>query len=544
MNQNANKVFYEIHVPTFYDSDADGVGDLLGIVEKLPYIASLGVDAICLTSFLETTNANTFYEVSDYCRVNPQIGESEDLVELLSKAHELGLSVFLSFPVSCTSDGHNWFEKGKSATSSYRQYYVRSSGKGKSGSNPPDKIKNRLGESRWAEDGIGGFYRNTFGISSPDLDLNDPLVRKEFCQIALYWKKFGADGLVLSSLDFSIEKIAIKAGKMLYNPSASLYSEGKENYTLLKEIRESVGEDFYIALRGGKADEIAACYLTKGKNPPVNAVFFSDMTEHSLFPVEKSVSLKKIVKQYANALSSALFENRIISLEDPMHARFLSSFDGFDSEEKYYYAAKTLAAMLLSAPGFVWLFQGEEIAMSNLVFRQSVLPSEKANPEDLDLKPDYVPEKSDPFQWDNKRHAGFTEADFPITPVCDNYVKINATIQENDPQSVLNFYKKMIEYRKAEPCLSLGDFHAYTKGNPLISAFTRSEGDDSILVIASLSDENVNYTLPEEIAKRGGKCEFGNYKLCSKFLHETVGLRPFETRIYKLNPLKKMISDH
>ncbi|MCR4726671.1 MAG: hypothetical protein K5753_05605 [Clostridia bacterium] len=529
---------YEIRVPTFFDSDADGVGDLLGVKEKLPELVSLGINAIVLTSVFETSNVNSFYEVTDFCRINPQIGELSDFSELLNEARENGIAVYLSIPLFCTSAEHSWFEKRKNPK--YASYYVSAPGKGKDGSVAPFRSKNRLGEEAWEEKDSGVFYKNTYGASSLDLDLENPELRNEMLSIVSFWKELGVAGFVIESLPFTIEKNAVKSGKLLYKPSPDLFAVGKDRFALLSEIRSRFGEDFHLLLRNLPQDEVVSLYLTDGNLPTIDALTFSNLDENTRLPSLKELNVRKWIKTYASIQSSPVARKTLLSVEDATHGRMLSSWKQCKDDQAYFYAAKSVALLLGASVGGVSLYQGQEIAMSDVVFRNSVTPIEE-NRQPSEKK--YIPLASDPYQWDHKKHAGFTSALFPFAPVRDNYVKINRRMQEEDPESVLNFYKKVLDFRKKSDVFSFGDFVFYPSAHPLIVCFTRSFQEKTLLVIASLSPENVNFAIPRALTDRKGRFVFGNYSIVSRLLHETVGLRPFEARVYSIEPEVKLLSE-
>ena len=207
-----NAVFYGIYPKSFFDSDGDGVGDLKGILSKLPYLVSLGADVIVLSSLFETTSEDLFFAPTDLCRVNPAIGTIDDFEELVSKAHESGLKVFLSFPLSATSVSHPWFEKSKESLSlnPYREYYTWQVGRKKS---PPDNKKTRFKTPLWSFDAkTNEWYRSFYGENYPELNYDNPRVRKDISDVFRFWKEKGVDGINVALL-----RLQLARARNIYN---------------------------------------------------------------------------------------------------------------------------------------------------------------------------------------------------------------------------------------------------------------------------------------------------------------------------------------
>jgi len=533
-------VFYHLCVPSFYDSDQDGIGDIKGVIEKIPYLHMLGVDGIVLSPIFESDRNKLRFAVSDYYRVNPLYGSDDDFTALIEAAHGQGLKVLLSLPISCTSTSHEWFEKSSDTAESnpFREYYYRSRGKDGKPHAAPDKIKDLSGTPRWYfSKKSGDWYRTIYGKDYPTLNYNNPRVRKQMTDVFLYWKQKGADGFFIEDCYFSIKRLTLPDGKLLYNVTDALFNDGGKTHRFLREVREKLGEDTPMILTAEGTDPSVFPYLTSGEKPIADSVVAENLFSFNRLATSKRFSKRKFFAAFMKSQKS--YCKRIsLMLEDRVHRRFLSAYMK-KGDLALSPCAKFLSAILLTSVGTPNIYQGEELGMSNFSDADFRKKSKKTDEKQADIS--ILVDARSPFQWDNKFNAGFTEGGFPYIPIHENYNKINAAAEARDPQSILNFYREMIAFRKASSALTIGSFEDHSKGHVL--CYVRSSDTERILIIANSKNKHMNFTVPGVLLEREATCEVCNYPLVSKPIHPTMGLRPYEVRIFRLSPILRDL-DH
>lgn len=517
-----SSVIYRIFPKSFFDSDGDGIGDLKGIISKLPYFVSLGIDTLALSSFLETDSDGALFSVTDFCRVNPALGTADDFDELVNKAHKCGLKIFLSFPISATSTSHPWFEKSKSASTlnPYREYYVWNNGRGK---NPPDNRKTRFKTSFWGfEAKSKEWFRCFYNEKYPELNYDNPRVRKEIVDVFRFWRQKQVDGFMIENLAFSTEKMLLRDQKTVYTVNEELFDEGKSVFRVLRDVKEKLQEEFPIILCTESVDLGLFPYLLQKQKPIADSLADCSLLCGTDLIARSSFSLKEFVKNYLTMQDSACAPTMILSFEDKDHSRLVSELAKV-TDETHPFAAKFLCVLLFCAPMTPSVYQGEEIGMSNYVFSK--------NDARTGIDPALFHARS-PFQWDNNPNAAFTDNEVSYFPANGNYHKINLLTQADNQNSVFSFYRKMIAFRKASSALSLGKFTDYSQGS--FVCFVRSSDSERLLVIANASPKHQNAQTPATLLGESAVCEICNYPIVSKTLNRTMGLRPYEVRIFRL----------
>ncbi len=519
-----NAVFYGIYPKSFFDSDGDGVGDLKGILSKLPYLVSLGADVIVLSSLFETTSEDLFFAPTDLCRVNPAIGTMDDFEELVSKAHESGLKVFLSFPLSATSVSHPWFEKSKESVSlnPYREYYTWQVGRKKS---PPDNKKTRFKTPLWSFDAkTNEWYRSFYGENYPELNYDNPRVRKDISDVFRFWKEKGVDGFFVENAYFSARKPLWGAQKPPYKLSEDFFEEGKDLYRILLALKEKFANEFPVFIQADAVEPGLYPYLLESEKPVADGLLSECLLSATRIACPTSFSLKDFVKTYLSLQKSPSAERLSVCFEDKDHTRLISKILSL-SDENYLPAAKLLAAMLLFSVSAPVLYQGEEIGMTDFTFTKSDLRN-KGQVDPL------LFHSRSAFQWDNVPHGAFTAAAFSAFPVNENYHKINLLAQSADPKSVFTFYRRMIAFRKGSSAVKSGNFKDFSYGN--FVCFLREDQTERLLFIANPTHKHVNVRTPSEFSNESALCEICNYDVVSKTLNQTMGLRPYEVRVFRL----------
>lgn len=520
-NSYKNAVAYRIYPKSFFDSDGDGIGDLAGITAKLPYLIALGADILVISSLFETDFEFVPYGTTDYRRINPVLGGMDDFEGLLAAAHASGIKIYLSISLSSTSAAHDWFNKSRtpSELNPYREYYIRQKGKDKIGKTPPDSEKNLFGAPAWVYDKRSGdWYKNLYGKDFPLLNFENPRVRRDILEIFRFWIEKGVDGFFVENARFSSKRVLISDPKPIYTVKEDFFDEGRLLYRILSEIKGKIAPSFPLVLNAESTDPAVYPYLIAGEEPIGNSLCAEGLIAPSRLPGKGGFSLKKFLTEYLTLMRAGYDGKISLAFGDPCHRRLLSAMN--PGKEYEIAAAKFLAALLLTANATPIVYQGEEIGMTDFLFKKS---TENA------MEKDYLSAGS-PMQWDNIANAGFgTESYLPVN---DNYRKVNIAAESADPDSVLTFYRRLIAFRKASSALSDGNFEDHSQGDSLL--FIRSTDTESLLIIANASKKRGNFKLPLALMGKDAYCELCNYTLVSQKLHPTMGLRPYEVRIYRL----------
>ncbi len=445
-------VFYEIFVRSFYDSDGDGIGDFNGIIEKLDYLndgdpqttSDLGIQGIWLMPIFPSPSYHG-YDVTDYQNVNQEYGSVEDFKRLLDEAHKRGVRVIIDLPLNHTSNQHPWFQQSLDPNSPYRNYYVWS-----------DTDPGYLGpwkQDVWHEGPDGGYYYGMFVADMPDLNYANPAVAEEMDAVVKFWLDLGVDGFRLDGARYIVEEGEKQADTLAthnYYKHLRTTVKGINPEALL--LGEVWTDDFTVSTytQGDELDlafdfDLANGMLTSAKNSQNNKVNNALTFTNKLFPQGRSAPF----------------------LTNHDQDRVMSQLDG-DVEK-----AKNAAAMLLTAPGAPFVYYGEEIGMSG-----------KRGAENTDIK------RRLPMQWTGGEQAGFTTGT-PWTPTWPFYNSVNVAVQNDDPNSMLSFYRQWIHLRNQNPALLFGETYILESSHPAIYAILRSGQGQGILILVNLSDQPV-----------------------------------------------------
>lgn len=489
-------VIYQIYPLSFKDSNGDGYGDLPGIIEKLPYIKSLGVDALWICPFYKSPLKDFGYDVTDHFEVDPIFGYMFDFEKLVSESHKLGLKVLIDLVLNHTSSDHEWFKESRSSkSSSKRDWYVWRSGKGESGSEPPNNWTSVFGGSAWTRDEITGeWYLHTFFDNQPDLNWRNEEVKGEMYKVIDFWLTKGVDGF---------------RGDALHH----LFEDG----------------DF--------ADEEVNSYFKPGFDNPYNAIFHSrteglpetikmilDISDHikkfgdTVFVTEAYLDLEGLLHVYKNCPidNHMPFNFNLLSLpwDAGVYKNFMDRYIGENPEFPKNYVLgnhdrhrvvsrvgkdKSLALALttLTLPGSAFIYYGEEIGMENLEILEAEMEDNwgKRIPG-MNLGRD--PERG-VMQWSEEEFAGFG-SEKPWIGVPQNQNLINVEVEEKDPNSVLNFYKKLLVLRK-EDIFREGEYIEMPVESDTIFQFKRKLGDREVLVAVNMGEKEAS--LPSAANAKG-----------------------------------------
>lgn len=511
-------VVYQIYPRSFKDSNGDGIGDLKGITEKLDYLQDLGVDVIWLSPVYQSPNDDNGYDISDYQSIMEEFGTMEDFDEMLAQAHSKGLKIVMDLVVNHTSDEHPWFvESRKSKDNPYRDYYIWREGKD---GREPNNWGSCFSGSAWMYDGqTQMYYLHLFSQKQPDLNWDNETVRNEVFTMMNWWIDKGIDGFrmdVISLISKPAEFVDGKAGVEGY-ASFSDAANGPHVHEYLQEMRQKVlnrADTLTVGECSGVTLEEAKKYA-RSDEKELNMVFqFEHMdvdADEGNKWTDKKMDLrdmKEVLTRWQKGLEGVAWNS--LFWENHDQPRSVSRY-GSDSREYQEVSAKMLATCLHLMQGTPYIYQGQELGMTNVPFGgiedfgdlESInayreLTEQGVYTQEEMLK--YLRYKSrdnarTPFQWDDSENAGFTEGT-PWIMVNPNYKWINAKDQIARKDSVFSYYKELIRLRKSHEIIVYGSYDLLLPEDPDLYVYTRTLGSEKMLVICNFSENTRDFTLP------------------------------------------------
>lgn len=535
-------VFYQIWPRSFRDGNGDGIGDLMGVYEKLDYIRSLGVDGIWFSPLYPSPNVDCGYDIADYMDIAAEYGGMDTFRKVLDGAHDRGMKVIMDLVINHTSDEHEWFQKSRRRIEPYTDYYIWRPAQ-PDGSLPNNWDSWFEGKAWQWDDLRGEYYLHLFAIKQPDLNMDNPLVRQEVKKVLQFWLDLGVDGFREDVVTLISKEPGLPDGEEAVAPiGLGKYNHGPGIHDYLKEFKQDV-LNHYDCVTLAEAPSITASialdYITEPDNEIDMMIQFESMCACCEFDdyVERPFSLKKLKKAWSDwqyALDGKGWN--MLYLENHDHPRVISRYG---SEKYRVQSGKMLAVAYLFQKGTPFVFQGQEIGMLNWH------PERPELYEDVHTLWQYHNEKTDlpaqerlerlwrcsrdsartGVQWDGSDNGGFTTGK-PWFAVNENYTQINVAQQEGDPDSLLNFYRKAIALRKTLPVVAEGAYREYFHDNEKLYIYTRACATQRLLVICSFSNE-------EEMLPLSDGYDIENAKLLLCNYQETAEtLRPWETRVY------------
>lgn len=555
-------IIYQIYPRSFQDTDGDGVGDLRGILQRLDYLQALGVTVLWLSPIFASPNADNGYDVSDYRAIQPEFGTMRDFDELLAEAHARGLKIILDLVVNHSSDEHEWFrESRKSKDNPFRDFYVWKPAKSANlipseGIKPatnvpardevddeylPNNWQSLFGGSAWTwDEATGEFYLHLFVEKQPDLNWENPRLRREVYDLMRFWLDKGVDGFRLDVVPFFSKPLTFPDYPPERFADLSAYANGPRIHEFLREMHDEVWSN-YDALNVGEGvgvrAEDANLYVSESRRelqmlyhfdhavPRDEARFLDPAPEFSL------VQMKQITRRWDEALGDDGWQSVYFGNHD--NPRMLSRFG--DPVRFPYESATMLATVLLTLRGTPSLYQGDEIGMTNC-------PFEAVNEfDDVQVRNAYDAlvrrgggdeaqflvaanriardHARTPFQWDDSPNAGFTTGS-PWLKVNLNFGQGVNAAEETAPKSILNFYRNLIELRKRTPALVYGHYRDVRPDDNAVWLYER-EWEGETWVIAC------NFTGETQEVELEGEVRFGNYTTGAT----SATLRPYESRV-------------
>ena len=538
--------FYQIWIRSFADGNNDGIGDLYGVYEKLPYIKKLGVDGIWFSPIYPSPNADFGYDISDYKDIHPDYGTLEQFKKVLDKAHELGLKVIMDLVVNHTSDEHPWFiESRKGKDNPYSDYYIWR--------DEPNNWNSLFEGKAWEYDKTRGqYYLHIFAKKQPDLNMDNPKVREEVKDIMRFWLDMGVDGFREDVINFISKKEGLPNG-LPFLPAVNgmpHYKDGPHIHEYLAEFRKVCQEYDCFQIGEGPMTTVKSAmnYLT-GDTKSLDMMFsFDHMMADCLYTeyVHRPFSLvkfKKALSKWQYALAGKGWN--ALYLENHDHPRVISRYG---SRHFWKESGTCLAVSYLFLQGTPFIYQGQEIGMMNIALpsiEHYVDVSSITNYHTYHLKED--PERRlhrihlssrdsarTPMQWDSSPNAGFSKVR-PWFYVNPNYKKVNVEAEKKDPDSILNFYRKALHLRKSSKTLIYGSYLEYFPKDPNIFMYERSLDDESYLIICSFSRFGEHVRLPEKFKGKKGSLVLSNYPGRNDPGRNDSKFRPYEARVYRFN---------
>lgn len=531
-----SSVVYQIYPRSFYDTNGDGIGDLQGIIEKLDYLSDLGIDVIWLSPVFKSPNDDNGYDISDYENIMEDFGTLSDMERLLEEGSKRNIKILMDLVANHTSDEHKWFiESKKSKDNAYRDYYVwRDAVAG----GVPNDLGSIFSGSAWEwDESTKQYYLHLFSKKQPDLNWENPKVRQEVYSFMNFWIDKGIGGFRMDVIDL--------IGKI---PDEKITGNGPKLHEYIREMNENTFGNKDLLTVGecwGATPEIAKMY-SNPENKELSMVF---QFEHigldqqpgrdkwDLKPLELT-DLKKVFNKWQTCFDKDGWNSLFWNNHDL--PRIVSRW-GNDKEGRVE-SAKMLATLLHGLSGTPYIYQGEELGMTNIRFTdiQDYKDIETLNMYKDRIAKGYSHEEimesvyakgrdnaRTPMQWTEEENGGFTTGT-PWIAVNPNYSLVNASAQINDPKSIYHHYKKLIRLRKDNEVIVYGDFLMLLPEDTNIFAYARTLNEDKIVVLCNFYGEETDYQLPKEY-EYAGELLISNYE-------DTVSnkLRPYEALMYKL----------
>ena len=541
-------VVYQIYPRSFCDSNGDGIGDLNGITGKLDYLKELGIDVIWLSPVYKSPNDDNGYDISDYQAIMDEFGTMEDFDRMLATAHEKGIKIMMDLVVNHTSDEHKWFiESRKSTDNPYRDYYIWRPAK-EDGS-LPNNWGSCFSGPAWEYDKTTDMYfLHLFSKKQPDLNWDNPAVRQDVFDMMNWWLKKGVDGFRMDVISLISKEPGLPDkepginGYATFNVSAN----GPHVHEYLQEMRQKAlnnADTITVGECSGVTLEEAKKYA-RSDEKELNMVFqFEHMDVDSDEKAGKWTTrkmdlrnLKKILTRWQKGLQDIAWNS--LYWENHDQPRSVSRF-GNDSDEYREISAKMLATCIHMMQGTTYVYQGEELGMTNCPFNtldnfrdlesinafHELTEQGKMTEEDMMAAIGYKGRDNarTPMQWDDSAYAGFSTAN-PWIMVNPNYTKINAKDQVNREDSVFKYYQKLIKLRHESELIVYGTYDLILDDDKDIYAYIRTLGDEKLIVYCNFSENTREVELPEEFTN--GKVLISNY-IDAKVNHK-ITLRPYE----------------
>ncbi|XXM71391.1 glycoside hydrolase family 13 protein [Lysinibacillus sphaericus] len=548
-------VVYQIYPRSFKDSNGDGIGDLQGIISKLDYLKELGVGVIWLSPVYESPNDDNGYDISNYKAIMDEFGTMEDWEQLLEGLHGRGMKLMMDLVVNHSSDEHAWFiESRKSKDNPYRDYYIWRPGKDE---NEPNNWTSFFSGSAWQYDeATDEYFLHLFSKKQPDLNWENPVLRNEIYDMMKWWLDKGVDGFRMDVINLISKEDGLPStpGGKTYDWGGDYFMNGPRVHEYLQEMNREVLSKYDMMTVGecpGASPEDAARYANE-EGTELNMIFTFEHMDLDSGPGGKwdvkdwtLADLKDVMTKWQKDLGGRGWNSLYLNNHD--QPRMVSRF-GNDREYRVE-SAKMLATFLHMMQGTPYIYQGEELGMTNVKFdsleeyndieihnmyREKV--TEGGEDHDKIMEAIYRKGRDNartPMQWDGSEHAGFTTG-APWLKVNPNYKEINAENALKDPSSIFYYYKELNRLRKEHDIIVYGTYDLILEDDPQIYAYTRTLGEEKLVILCNFTGEDAAFTLPEHLHAESLSLLIGNYDGSGDYTLEYGTLKPYEARVYKL----------
>lgn len=545
-------VAYQIYPRSFQDSNGDGIGDLQGIIQRLDYIKDLGIDVIWICPMYKSPNDDNGYDISDYEDIMEDFGTMEDFDALLTEVHDRGMKLIIDLVPNHTSDEHQWFiESRQSKENPKRDWYIWRDGKEGA---EPNNWESIFGGSAWQYDEqTNQYYLHVFSTKQPDLNWENPEVRDAVYGMMNYWLDKGIDGFRIDAISHIKKRPGFpdmpNPDDKRYVSSFDMHMNQEGIHEFLAEMKEKTYSN-YDVMTVGEANGVSVdeAHLWVGEEEgKMNMVFqFEHLDLWDTDPAKglDILGLKKVLTRWQKGLEkdgwNALF------IENHDKPRIVSTWG--NDKEYWYESATSMAAMYFLMQGTPFIYQGQEIGMTNVHF-----PSIE-DYDDVAVKNMYRLKREEgvsheeimeiiwstsrdnsrtPMQWSDDPQAGFTTGT-PWMKVNTNYQEINVKKQLEEDTSVLSFYKRMIQLKKENEVFTYGKYELLLDEDPQIYAYTRESENDKVIVIANITAEKAAFSV-EGLEQKHDQLLLANYEVAPHEVISECALQPFETRVYRLS---------
>lgn len=548
-------VAYQVYPRSFMDSNGDGIGDLQGMISKLDYIKELGIDVIWICPMYKSPNDDNGYDISDYQDILDEFGTMADFDELLVEVHKRGMKLIIDLVINHTSDEHPWFIESRSSKDNpKRDWYIWRDGKdGKE----PNNWESIFNGSAWEYDEkTGQYYMHLFSTKQPDLNWKNEEVRYSLYQMINWWLDKGIDGFRVDAISHINKEEGLKdmpnEKGLKYVPSFDKHMNVEGIHKYLKELKEETFAKYDI-MTVGEANGVSADdekdldEWVGEENGKFNMVFqfehlslWDASTKKKLDIVELKEVLSRWQKSLENKGWNALF------IENHDQPRRVSTWG---NDEKYWYESATaLGAMYFLMQGTPFIYQGQEIGMTNVKFNHIEDYNDVATKNLYRFKREEGMSHKEvmeiiwassrdnsrtPMQWSSEVNAGFTTGT-PWIGINENYKKINVAAQQENNRSVLQFYKNMIRLKKDNEVFTYGVYNLILENHPQIYAYTRTTNEDQVVVFANLSEKLATWEEQLAFHVHSNDLLLANYEVEDHDSVNVFSLKPYEARVYRI----------
>ncbi|MBF4692537.1 glycoside hydrolase family 13 protein [Fusibacter ferrireducens] len=554
-------VIYQIYPRSFMDSNGDGIGDLKGVTQKLDYLKDLGIDVIWLSPVYKSPNDDNGYDISDYQEIMTEFGSMADFDCLLEEAHKRGLKIIMDLVVNHTSDEHQWFKEScKSKDNPYRDFYIWKEG---NGDMPPNSWASFFEGSAWAHhEETDMYYLHLFSKKQPDLNWDNRVVRQKIYEMMQWWLDKGIDGFRMDVINFISKTPGFPNGKKIegtpYTEKEPFIVCGPHFHEYLKEMNREVLSKYDI-MTVGETPSISVEEAQKTTDVNANELNMVFQFEHMDIENEGNskwsdrrfelIELKHILSKWQYGLNDVGWNSLYWNNHD--HPRVVSRFG--DDKQYWKASAQMLATCLHMLKGTPYIYQGEEIGMTNVTLDHidaykdiETLNAYKRYTEELGFTNEKMmrciynrsrDNARTPMQWNAQPNAGFSTGS-PWFDVNKNYKEINVESQLEDKKSIFHYYKKLIQLRKSNEVIVYGDYKLLMPDDTNLFVYMRSLKNQKLLVICNFKGESVDFTVPEDEKFHGEpKCLISNYGDVD--FDVQLKLKPYEALVFLFDEEKK-----